>query len=141
MRAIPDYFVLIMCIYYRTVLPTVTLCMIMQRVEHAGHLAAHAVHQQFELKSRMKRIQKVVDLDSTPQEIEEGKIPADDWPKTGDIEIKDVVLRYRPKLDKVLKGLNVKIDSGLKVGVVGRTGAGKSTLGLCLLRILEIESG
>lgn len=41
----------------------------------------------------------------------------------------------------MLKGLNFEIKSGLKVGIVGRTGAGKSTLGLTLLRIMEIESG
>jgi len=40
-----------------------------------------------------------------------------------------------------LKGLEFKIKPGVKVGVVGRTGAGKSTLGLTLLRIMEIESG
>lgn len=55
--------------------------------------------------------------------------------------MKDVVLKYRPELDDVLKGLNLNIQHGLKVGVVGRTGAGKSTLGLTLLRILEICGG
>lgn len=141
-RSIPDYFVLIMCLYYRTTIPTVTLCMIMRRVQHAGHLAAEAVHQQFEIKSRMKRIQKVVDLDNTVQENEEGKVDVpDDWPKKGDVHMKDVKLRYRPGLDLVLKGLTVDFDAGLKIGCVGRTGAGKSTLGLTLLRILEIDEG
>lgn len=55
--------------------------------------------------------------------------------------MKGVELRYRPGLDEVLKGLDLDIDHGLKVGVVGRTGAGKSTLGLTLLRILEIKAG
>jgi len=55
--------------------------------------------------------------------------------------LKGVELRYRPELDEVLKGLDLDIDHGLKVGVVGRTGAGKSTLGLTLLRILEIKAG
>lgn len=41
----------------------------------------------------------------------------------------------------MLKGLTMEIKSGLKVGVVGRTGAGKSTLGLTLLRIMECEKG
>lgn len=50
-------------------------------------------------------------------------------------------MRYRPNTEIVLKGLNFKIESGLKVGVVGRTGAGKSTLGLTLLRIMEAEKG
>lgn len=50
-------------------------------------------------------------------------------------------LRYRPDTDLVLRGLNFKIKSGTKVGVVGRTAAGKSTLGLSLARIMEVESG
>lgn len=50
-------------------------------------------------------------------------------------------LRYRPNTDLVLKGLNFEIKQGLKVGVVGRTGAGKSTLGLTLLRMMEVETG
>lgn len=55
--------------------------------------------------------------------------------------MKDVVLKYRPDLPDVLKHLNLNIKPGLKVGVVGRTGAGKSTLGLALLRIMEIMNG
>lgn len=50
-------------------------------------------------------------------------------------------MRYRPGCDLVLKGLDFSIKSGVKVGVVGRTGAGKSTLGLTLLRLMEIEKG
>jgi len=50
-------------------------------------------------------------------------------------------MRYRPTTDLVLKGLNFEIKAGDKVGIVGRTGAGKSTLGLTLLRIIEAESG
>jgi ATP-binding cassette subfamily C (CFTR/MRP) protein 1 len=63
------------------------------------------------------------------------------WPQAGTIEFKDVELRYRPTTDLVLKGLNFKIEGGSKVGIVGRTGAGKSTISLALSRIVEIEKG
>lgn len=63
------------------------------------------------------------------------------WPERGEIRFKNVWLRYRPGLEHVLKGLNLSIKPGLKVGVVGRTGAGKSTLGLTLLRLMEVEKG
>lgn len=63
------------------------------------------------------------------------------WPQTGTIEFKDVELRYRPTTDLVLNGLNFKIEGGSKVGIVGRTGAGKSTISLALSRIVEIEKG
>ena len=49
-------------------------------------------------------------------------------------------MRYRPELEPVLKHLNLHIDPGEKVGVVGRTGAGKSSLVLCLMRIIEAHN-
>jgi len=96
----------------------------------------------FETLKTMKGIQKLVQIQNAVQEIEEGEqsVP-DTWPAKGEIEFKDVYLRYRPNTDLALKGLNFKIKQGVKVGVVGRTGAGKSTLGLTLLRIMEIEKG
>jgi ATP-binding cassette subfamily C (CFTR/MRP) protein 1 len=50
-------------------------------------------------------------------------------------------MRYRPDTDQVLKDLSFKIESGEKIGIVGRTGAGKSTISLCLSRIVEIFGG
>lgn len=50
-------------------------------------------------------------------------------------------MRYRPNTDRVLKGLTLKIAPGEKVGVVGRTGAGKSTIFMAFSRIVELESG
>ena len=63
------------------------------------------------------------------------------WPATGKIEFNDVKLRYRPNTELVLKGLSFEIEGGTKIGIVGRTGAGKSTISLSLSRIVEIESG
>ena len=90
----------------------------------------------------MRKIQKLVNISNIIQEVEEGSIdvPAD-WPTKGAIETRDVQVRYRPKLDPALRGLNFKVEPGLKIGVCGRTGAGKSTLGLTFLRILEVETG
>lgn len=53
----------------------------------------------------------------------------------------DVKLKYRPKTETVLNGLSFKIPGGSKIGIVGRTGAGKSTLSLALTRIVEIFDG
>lgn len=59
----------------------------------------------------------------------------------GHIKFTDFSLRYRPNTELVLRNLQFQIQAGSKVGVVGRTGAGKSTLGLSLLRLIEAENG
>lgn len=50
-------------------------------------------------------------------------------------------LRYRPNTELVLKGLSFDVKAGTKVGVVGRTGAGKSTISMALSRIVELDQG
>lgn len=65
----------------------------------------------------------------------------DSWPQHGAIEASGFQLRYRPNLPLVLKGLDFKINGGERVGVVGRTGAGKSTLMLALYRLVEAAGG
>ena len=64
-----------------------------------------------------------------------------DWPSKGEIQFIGAKLRYRSGLPLVLKGLDINIPTGSKVGIVGRTGAGKSTLMVALLRIVELDSG
>mmetsp|Transcript_20870 Transcript_20870/g.30630 ORF Transcript_20870/g.30630 Transcript_20870/m.30630 type:complete len:499 (+) Transcript_20870:3084-4580(+) len=63
------------------------------------------------------------------------------WPFSGEIIFSSAHLRYRPNLPLVLKGLDIHIPAMSKVGVVGRTGAGKSTLMVSLLRLVELASG
>ncbi|KAG2074771.1 ABC protein [Suillus decipiens] len=75
-----------------------------------------------------------------PHEIEERKPPAQ-WPQHGAIEFNDVKMAYRPGLPNILRGISVKVRGGEKIGVVGRTGAGKSSLMLALFRIVELSGG
>ncbi|KAI9024263.1 P-loop containing nucleoside triphosphate hydrolase protein [Hyaloraphidium curvatum] len=63
------------------------------------------------------------------------------WPAGGGIEIRDLVVKYRPELPPVLLGISVRIRPGERVGVVGRTGAGKSTIMTSLFRLVEPTSG
>ncbi|KAF8899910.1 ABC protein [Gymnopilus junonius] len=71
-----------------------------------------------------------------PHEIPENRPPVE-WPQKGAIVFEDVFMRYRPGLPNVLHGISMSIRGGEKIGVVGRTGAGKSSITLALLRIFE----
>ena len=63
------------------------------------------------------------------------------WPQKGEIRFDDVSMRYRDGLDPSLRDLNCKMDPGFKVGIVGRTGAGKSTILQVLFRMTELCGG
>ncbi|KAI4466024.1 atp-binding cassette sub-family c [Holotrichia oblita] len=65
--------------------------------------------------------------------------PSSDWPIKGNIEFKSVYLRYDLKNEPILKNLNINIKSGEKIGIVGRTGAGKSSLTSALFRLAPLD--
>ncbi|EGN99138.1 hypothetical protein SERLA73DRAFT_168655 [Serpula lacrymans var. lacrymans S7.3] len=75
-----------------------------------------------------------------PHVIEDNK-PPPEWPMCGTIEFKEIQMSYRPGLPNVLKGISIQIKGGEKIGVVGRTGAGKSSLMLALFKIVKLSSG
>ncbi|KAL6591713.1 P-loop containing nucleoside triphosphate hydrolase protein [Neocallimastix sp. 'constans'] len=64
-----------------------------------------------------------------------------DWPKQGKIEIKDLTMKYAPHLPPVLNNISLNIQANEKIGVVGRTGAGKSSIVMTLFRLVEPETG
>ena len=68
------------------------------------------------------------------------KIP-EAWPQKGEIVFDDVKMRYREKLPLVLHGINLQVRPGERLGLVGRTGAGKSSIANALFRIVELASG
>ncbi|KAJ1718679.1 hypothetical protein LPJ61_006517, partial [Coemansia biformis] len=63
--------------------------------------------------------------------------PAPSWPQAGKIEFRDFTLHYREDLPPALEGINLAINPGEKIGIVGRTGAGKSTLAKSLFRLVH----
>ncbi|KAG2498469.1 hypothetical protein HYH03_003722 [Edaphochlamys debaryana] len=75
----------------------------------------------------------------TPPEVAT-TLPAD-WPSHGAIAVEHLCMRYRPEMPLVLKGVSFNVAPGEKVGLVGRTGSGKSSLLLALFRMVEAESG
>lgn len=89
----------------------------------------------------VERVGAYTDLTPEAALVVETNRPPPGWPSKGAIEFKNVVMRYRPDLPPVLLGLSARIQPSEKVGVVGRTGAGKSSLFNTLFRIVEPESG
>ena len=95
-----------------------------------------------ELESTMVSYDRCLRIINIPQEDKTVYDPTMmNWPQNPSIEFRDFSLRYRPDTDLVLRNLSFKIEPKQKVGVVGRTGAGKSTIWLALCRIVEADSG
>ncbi|TBU32613.1 P-loop containing nucleoside triphosphate hydrolase protein [Dichomitus squalens] len=110
-------------------------------------LCGMVTRQSAEVENYMSSVERILQYSrddvipqEAPHEIPDHK-PPPEWPAKGAIEFDQVVMRYRAGLPFVLKGLTLQINGGEKIGVVGRTGAGKSTLMLALFRIVELTSG
>ena len=71
----------------------------------------------------------------------EGTPPPDGWPSRGHVKFEQAVLHYRPELPPALKSLSFEAHPGERLGIVGRTGAGKSTIAAALLRLRDLSSG
>jgi ABC-type multidrug transport system fused ATPase/permease subunit len=89
----------------------------------------------------VERIKEYLDVEQEAEAVIEKTRPAANWPSQGSVEFIDYTTRYRADLEPVLRGVGFKISPGEKVGIVGRTGAGKSSLALALFRGLEAEEG
>ncbi|XP_077131251.1 multidrug resistance-associated protein 1 isoform X1 [Ranitomeya variabilis] len=89
----------------------------------------------------VERVKEYADLEQEAPWTLQHTAPESNWPHEGKIEFKNFCLRYREDLDLALKNINVTVQGGEKIGIVGRTGAGKSSLTLGLFRINEAASG
>ena len=89
----------------------------------------------------MERIKEYLEVEQEAEEIIEDNRPDPSWPSKGNVEIVEYSTRYRADLEPVLRNISVKFNAREKVGIVGRTGAGKSSLTLALFRALEADSG
>ncbi|KAJ6635067.1 Multidrug resistance-associated protein 1, partial [Pseudolycoriella hygida] len=95
-----------------------------------------------EVETNIVAIERVNEYANRKQEAPWKTVPVDPtWPQKGVVKFENFQVRYREGLDLVLKGINFSVNSQEKVGIVGRTGAGKSSLTLSLFRIIEAAGG
>jgi len=86
----------------------------------------------------VERIQQYLVIDQEPKP-KNGGIPPAYWPASGELHVKKLSARYSKDGPKVLHDISFKVKSGERVGIVGRTGSGKSSLTLALLRCIITE--
>ncbi|XP_035914957.1 multidrug resistance-associated protein 1 isoform X9 [Anopheles stephensi] len=97
-----------------------------------------------DVETNIVAVERIKEYGETKQEaaweLPNSTLPRD-WPEQGMVEFRDFQVRYREGLELVLRGISFTVKGGEKVGIVGRTGAGKSSLTLALFRIIESAGG
>ena len=86
----------------------------------------------------LERIQAYLEIEQETKPTKE-KVPPASWPTSGDLRVESLSARYSPDGPRVLHDLSFTVKAGERVGIVGRTGSGKSSLTLSLLRCIFTE--
>lgn len=103
-----------------------------------------AVRQISELETNIvsvERLKEYSEVESEAEWVVKEHRPPKGWPDKGTIDFDNYATRYRPGLDLVVKNITANVKPAQKVGIVGRTGAGKSSLTLALFRMIEPAEG
>ncbi|KAF8401477.1 hypothetical protein HHK36_012416 [Tetracentron sinense] len=103
-----------------------------------------AIYMSCFVENRMVSVERMRQFTEIPSEAAwkiKDCLPSPNWPTHGNIDLKDLQVRYRPNTPLVLKGVTLSIQGGEKIGVVGRTGSGKSTLIQAFFRLVEPSGG
>lgn len=96
------------------------------------------------VENKMISVERILQYTNIPSEaplVIENSRPEPNWPINGKIELQNLHVQYSPALPKVLKGITCTFQGQKKIGVVGRTGSGKSTLIQALFRVVEPSEG
>ncbi|KAF9920021.1 hypothetical protein FBU30_010239 [Linnemannia zychae] len=89
----------------------------------------------------VERVREYMDLPQEPPAIIEGCRPPPGWPNNGDITVENLVMQYSPDDPPVIRDVSFHVKPREKIGIVGRTGAGKSTLAVAFFRFMELTAG
>ncbi|KAJ1908515.1 hypothetical protein LPJ81_000016 [Coemansia sp. IMI 209127] len=91
-------------------------------------------------KNKIETFRRFIDMDGEKMFIKDALKPEEQWPSTGKIEFRNFSMKYREDLELVLKDVNLTINPGEKIGIVGRTGAGKTSLTRALFRLIDSKT-
>ncbi|KAJ4809753.1 hypothetical protein LUZ62_022319 [Rhynchospora pubera] len=89
----------------------------------------------------VERLNQYMNIESEAPEVIEKSRPPPNWPDVGTVELQELKIRYRPDTPLVLCGITCTFQGGHKIGIVGRTGSGKTTLIGALFRLVEPSGG
>jgi ABC-type multidrug transport system fused ATPase/permease subunit len=101
----------------------------------------HVTKMTQDLEASFSSVERINEYIMVTPEKGGGDAPPLQWPAAGAIDVHDLCVRYRPELPYALKNVTCAIPSQAKVGVVGRTGSGKSTFVSTLWRLVELSGG
>ncbi|KAL3283206.1 hypothetical protein HHI36_006355 [Cryptolaemus montrouzieri] len=99
------------------------------------------MRQWSELENQMVSVERLLEytrLETEPQRSQKYDLP-ENWPNKGKVEFRDLSLRYDPNGDAVLRNISFMVEPGEKIGIVGRTGAGKSSTISALFQLYNVE--
>ncbi|XP_055108074.2 ATP-binding cassette sub-family C member 2 [Symphalangus syndactylus] len=137
------FFSALMMVIYRDTLSGDTVGFVLSNALNITQTLNWLVRMTSEIETNIVAVERITEYTKVENEAPwvTDKRPPPDWPSKGKIQFNNYQVRYRPELDLVLRGITCDIGSMEKIGVVGRTGAGKSSLTNCLFRILEAAGG
>lgn len=106
-----------------------------------AHATFTAVNNFGMLESYINAAVGIISYSKLQAEEQGGNEVPTNWPSQGEFEVKGLSVSYSPDLPLVLKDISFSVEAGQRIGIVGRTGAGKSSLTLALLRLINPQSG
>ncbi|BGP17639.1 hypothetical protein JCM10213_001291 [Rhodosporidiobolus nylandii] len=143
--ALLTFIVAIVAVAERTNIPSSKIGLVLSVVLSMQQGVTLLVRQSAELENNMSSSERLIHYAQNLEQEAPFVVPATAlspaWPQGGAISIRNATLRYRPELPPVLHDLSLEIRPSEHVGVIGRTGAGKSTLTQALFRIIELSEG
>ena len=134
--------VAIFCILEKNSIPAGLAALVLTYTINFTESITFTVRESCKLENNCVSLERIFDFINLKSEAEWNKpLLGKEWPTKGKIKFQNFETRYRQDLDPVLNGIQLNIKSNEKVGICGRTGSGKSSLVLSLLRMIEATEG